>query len=226
MAFTYNPGADQIAKQALQLCGLLPLGRVPKPDMLNDARDLLTMILKQLQARGVTLTQAPRLTLPVLAGTATYTLPADIIDVEFPTTIAKVGDENDNWVERMVYSDYQTISNKTTTGQPTRAYVEKLATLSVIFWPVPDVDYTWNYRGIRLIVDMDSGLVTMGLTQKWLGAIAWRLAYWLAHAYNLPAQKRMELQAEANSQEALVMGQENERGDLQMMLPPNPYGSY
>lgn len=226
MSTTFTLTADAMTKQALQLCGLVPLGRTPKNDMLQDARDILSTILKSLQARGVTLTQMTRRTLTLTAGTESYALPSTAIDVDFPTTVQEVGSTSETWVERMSYGDWRIISDKTTQGIPTRAYVEKLSSLTVFFWTIPDRSYTWNYRTIELLPDMSSGSTTNGLTQRWLGALVWRQAYWLAHAYNLPMQKRLELKTEAESQEQQVLGQENGSVDLNLSLPMDPYRSY
>lgn len=226
MATIFQLNADGFTKQAMQLCGLLALGRTPNNQMLQDARDLFSVMLKTLQARGVTLTQSIRRTLTLSSGTATYALGTDLIDVEFPTTIQASGFNEETYVDQMVYADYRIISDKTVTGRPTRAYVEKLATCSVTFWSIPDATYTWNYRAIVLLPDMSSGATEPGLTQRWMGALVWRFAYWLAHANNLPMEKRMELKAEADSLERDVLGQENERGPMMLSLPPDPYGSY
>lgn len=225
MATSFQLNADGFTKQALQLCGLLRLGATPSPQLLADARDLFSVMLKTLQSRGITLTQAVRRTLTLTSGTASYALGTDVIDVEFPTTIQASGSNDETWVEKMVYSDYRVISNKETEGIPTRAYVEKLSTCSVIFWEKPNATYTWNYRAIVLVPDADSGSTEPGLTQRWMGALLWRFAYWLAHANNLPEGKRRELKLEAEQQEKDVMGQENEGGDLYLSLPTDPYRS-
>lgn len=226
MSTTFQLNADGFTKQALQICGLLPLGRSPSNQMLQDARDLFSVMLKSLQARGVTLTQAVRRTLTLTAGVDSYALGADVIDVDFPTTIQASGFTDETYVEKMVYSDYRVISDKTTQGRPTRAYVEKLATCTVFFWSKPDATYTWNYRAIVLLPDMSSGATEPSLTQRWMGALVWRFAYWLAHANNLPIERRQELKNEAEQMERDVLGQENERGDMMLSLPPDPYGSY
>lgn len=226
MSTTFQLNADAFTKQALQLCGLITLGRQPNYSMLQDARDMFSTMLKSLQSRGVTLTQAVASTLTLTAGTASYSLPADVIDVEFPTTVQITGSDTETWVEKMIYADWRVISDKTTQGTPTRAYVEKLSTCTVKFWSVPEQGYTWNYRAIKLLPDMSSGSTEPGLTQRWMAALVWRLAYWLAHAYNLPMQKRIELKNVADEEQAVVMGQENERGDLNLQMPPDPYGSY
>lgn len=226
MSTTFQLNADGFTKQALQLCGLVPLGRQPKNDMLQDARDMFSTILKTLQARGVTLTQSVRRTLTLTASDSDYTLGTDVIDVEFPTTLQASGSDEETWVERMSYSDWRVISNKTTTGVPTRAFVEKLATCVVHFWDTPNDTYTWNYRAVTLLPDMSAGSTEPGLTQRWMGALVWRLAYWMAHAYNLPMQKRVELKSMADQEESAVMGQEHGGVDLQLSIPCDPYRSY
>jgi hypothetical protein len=84
----------------------------------------------------------------------------------------------------------------------------------------------WNYRAIKLLPDATAG-ATPALTQRWMGALTWRFAYWLAHAFSLPDTKRRELKAQADEEESIVMGQENERGPLCFTLS-SPYrgGSY
>lgn len=226
MATNFQLNADGFTKQALQLCGLLPLGRTPNNQLLQDARDLFTVMLKTLQARGVTLTQAVRRSLTLSQGVASYPLAADVIDVEFPTTVQIAGSDEETYVDKMVWADYQIISNKQNQGQPTRAYVEKLSTVSVTFWSIPEQSYTWNYRAIVLVPDMDAGSTEPGLTQRWMGALVWRFAYWLAHAHNLSPERRQELKNEAEQLERDVLGQENERGPMMLSLPPDPYGSY
>lgn len=228
MSTTFQLNADQFVKGALQFTGVLGLGRTPKQEWLEDARTMFGTILKTLQTRGVTLTQAVPLTLALQQGVSSYPLPADIFDVSDTATLQQVGasSSQETYTEPMVYSDYRIISDKTVTGPPTRFYVQKLAALTVFFWSVPDRSYTWFYQGIQLLPDITDGSTKPGLTQRWMGALQWRLAYWLSFPLNVQPGKRQELKEEADKQEAIALGQENEHRDLQIMLPPNPYGSY
>jgi hypothetical protein len=226
MSTTFNLSADQYTRKALQLCGVVGLGRPVDNEVLQDARDIFSEMLKTLQARGTTLTQKVPLTLALLPGVSTYVLPANLYDIEFPVTVQAVGDVNENYVEQMVYADYRIISDKTVTGPPTRLYVERLATITAYLWSVPDKAYTLNYQGCQLLPDISDGTTTPGLTQRWMGALTWRLSYWLSFPLNIPASRRAELKAMADQEEAIVMGQDAEHADLQLMLPPDPYGSY
>ena len=230
MTTTFNLSADAMAKQALQHCGVVGLGRQPEPTMLQDTRDKLSIILKTLQARGTTLTQLVPMTLSLTPGTAAYVLPANVLDLESePTTLLQVGGSTANsetYVERMSYSDFRIISDKTVTGPPTRFYVDMQAVVTVTFWSVPDQAYTWNFRALTLLPDISDGSTTTGLTQRWMGALTWRLAYWISYPLNIPSARRAELKAMADSEEAIVLGQESERVDLCLQLPMDPYGSY
>ncbi len=230
MSTTFNLTADGVAKQALQKCGVLGLGRTPDPTMLQDARDTLSVILKTLQARGTTLTQMQPLTLSLTQGVASYVLPSNIIDVEDEQmTLLQTTGGNSNsetYVQKMGYEDYRIISDKTITGPPTRVYFQKLDVVTAFFWSVPDQNYTFYFRGLALLPDMTDGSTTPGLTQRWMGALVWRLAYWLSYPLNTPAARRAELKEEAEKQEAIVLGQEVDHVDMNLMLPPDPYGSY
>lgn len=225
---TFNLNADAMAKQALQHCGVLGLGMTPDPTMLQDARDKLSIILKTLQARGTTLTQMMPLTLSLTPGVASYVLPANIISVEDEqATLLQVGGSTANsetYVQKMAYEDYRIISDKTVSGPPTRFYVEMLSTLTVYFWSVPDQAYKFNFRGLALLPDISDGSTTPGLTQRWMGALTWRLAYWLSFPLNVTPARRQELKTTADEQEAIVLGQESERIGIQFMLPSSPYG--
>jgi hypothetical protein len=223
---SFNLSADQYTRKALQLCGVVGLGGNVDNGMLQDARDTFSEILKTLQARGTTLTQKVQLTLALVPGVASYALPANLYDIEFPVTVQAMNDVNETYVEQMVYADYRIISDKTVTGPPTRMYVERLASITVYLWSVPEKTYTLNYQGVQLLPDISDGTTTPGLTQRWMGALTWRLAYWLSFPLNIPQARRMELKGMADSEEAIVMGQDAEHADMQLMLPPDPYGSW
>lgn len=226
---SFNLTADGVTKQALQKCGVLGLGRTPDPTMLQDARDTFSVILKTLQARGTTLTQMQPLTLTLTPGVSSYVLPANIIDVEDEQmTLLQVGGATANsetYVQRLSYEDWRIISDKTVTGPPTRVYLQKLDVVTAFLWSVPDQAYTFFFRGLALLPDITDGSTTPGLTQRWMGALVWRLAYWLSFPLNVPAARRAELLTEAEKSEAIVMGQEVEHLDMNLMLPQDPYGS-
>jgi hypothetical protein len=217
-SYGYAPTADQFLRQSMQLAGLLPLGRNPSATELAHARDHMNTVLKSLSSQGASLTQMERKTLPLVAGTATYALDADTIEVDMPMSLLASGSTSEQWIEPLAWSDYQKLSNKDQQGTPTQVYVEKLATVSIIFWPVPNQAYTLNYRRQRLIRDMESG-TTLDLTQRWFEALSYSMAALLARSASLRLDAIKDLEAKADKCIALAKGRENEGTDLYLCLP-------
>lgn len=224
-SYAFNPTADEMVRQAFQAAGILALGRRPRVDQLDDARDMLTTMLKAMQDKGIMLVTAERVTLALVAGTASYTLAADTIDVEFPTTYSAPGSTSEQIVERMSYSDYAPLSDKTAAGVPVRVYIEKSAVLTATFWNVPNAAGTWHYRRVRLIRDASDGGVTLDVTTRYLQAIVWKLAHRLALASGVGLQRIQYLEQQALAAQEEALGDDTERGDMFISLS-DVYGRY
>ncbi len=216
--FSFQPSADQLLRQALQLSGLTPLGRNPSALELAHARDHMNNTAKSLAAQGANLMHMERTTLALVAGTSLYTAAADTIEISFPMMLKVTGQSTETWVQHMVYDEYAKISNKETQGTPTMCYVEKLASVSLIFWPVPSQAYTVSYQRQRLMRDVESG-TTPDTSQRWLDAWAYLMAEKMAIAGSLGIDRCKLLGAKAREAVELAKGREQEGGDLCITLP-------
>jgi hypothetical protein len=215
---SFNPQVDTILRMALQMAGLLPLGRNPSAAELAHARDHMNASLKSLSGVGPALTQMERTTLALVAGTSTYVLAADTIEVSFPMSIAVVGQTTETWIEHMTFATYQTMSSKDLQGTPTSCYVEKLSTVSLVFWPVPSQAYTLSYQRQRLIRDADSGS-TVDLTQRWFNWLTYEMAHKMSLAGSLTLAASKNLKGLADEALLLAMGKEQEGGSVVFELP-------
>jgi hypothetical protein len=211
--FSFSPTCDTILRMALQKAGLLGLGRSPSAAELAHARDHLNLSLKSLSAFGASLVQMERVSLPLVAGTSTYALAADTIEVDSPMSIAAAGQTGETWIMPMTWDTYQKLSNKDQQGTPTMVYTEKLATVSIVLWPVPDQVYTLNYRRQRLIRDMESG-TTLDLTQRWYKAVVLDMAAEMSWISSITLGDKKELRRLADDAIQLAQGREQERGDI------------
>ena len=163
---------DQILKAAIRLCGILGPGKDPKPAQYADAAVHFDLITQSLQADGLIQQSIERRTLAITSGTAEYTLPSEIIDIELAQddTIATVIDSTANvetLVKTMSREEYLPLAVKTNSGKPSRAYLEKQATVKLVLWPVPDANYTLRYDGVRLLRGGSDGGVTLDLRRTW-----------------------------------------------------------
>lgn len=214
-SYGYNPPADNLLRQALQLSGLVPLGRTPSALELSHARDHMNTTGKSLPRA---LMQMERTSQALVAGTALYTAAADTLEISFPMMLQVPGQSTETWVQHMVYDEYAKISNKDTQGTPTMCYVEKLAAVSLIFWPVPEKAYTVNYQRQRIARDLESGTTIDGL-QKWLDYWVYAMAEKMAIAGSLGIDRCKLLGAKARECLEKASGTENEGGDLMISLP-------
>lgn len=207
---------DRIIKQALQKGGLLPLGQNPRTDQMADARDMLNTKLAALQAKGVILGATERSTLALTAGTSTYDLPADTIDLTNDMAmVAKVGFNTQTPVYQISYDNYQRLSDKTVTGTPTMMYVEKTGlTVRVLLWTVPTDNSTLYFRRIRLFKNTDSGGVNPDVWIRQQELLVLYMAHDLAMAGNMPQNRIDHLDSLVMKAEKALLGDANEKGDM------------
>ena len=120
---------------------------------LRTARRSLNIMLLEWQNRGLNLFTIDEGTLALTAGTATYTMPVDTIDlIEHQLRTGTGTNQVDSALERLSVSSYANQSNKNTQGRPSQVFVERLATETrVTLWPVPDstTSYTLAYHRLK-----------------------------------------------------------------------------
>lgn len=216
---------DQLLQISFQLAGLLGAGKSPSADDVAMATNFLRLELMALQAEGVLLQTVERTTLTLVSGTAAYSLPAATIDVQLGPNDQAGSIVNTSSTETLVTTmsraEYLDLSDKTSavTGRPTRVYIEKLATLTATFWPVPDsTSVTWRYAGVRLLRDTDTGAVTMDVARKWHKYLTYAVACAVARAESLSLEAVISLGKEAERLKEICKADDNQRGKIRFRL--------
>lgn len=177
---------DDLLRRAFQLAGLFEASQTPGADDIALGADLLGMELDALQAEGILLRTVERTTLAITGGTEEYTLPVDTLDVFVgpdnvagtfvPTTGAETV------IRAISRHEWTQIPNKDASATPSLVYVEKGATVKVVFWPVPSDSGSFRYQKMRIVRDADTGAVTLDVARRWQKAICYAMAYQLALA--------------------------------------------
>lgn len=150
---------------------------------LRTARRSLNLLFADWANRGLNLWTLDSSTVPLVAGTATYNLPADTVDLlDHVVRTGSGTTQSDISITRISNSTYSSIPNKLVTGRPIQLVVNRTATPSVTVWPVPDAatTYTLVYWRMRRIQDAGDGANTMDLPFRFLPAMVAGLAYYLA----------------------------------------------
>lgn len=189
---------DQLLQRAFQLAGVVPIGQSPTAEQASALSDMLLLELQSLQNKGVVLNTVVLKTKVMIAGTASYALPDDTLDVVgvammTPTSGTEVP------VQPMSRDDYFSISNKSATGTPSRYYIERKATVTVYLWPTPasSTDYVFSYQQVRLLKNTDTGAKTFDLERYWHKYLLWEMAHQAAVLSALPLERIVYLRGQS-----------------------------
>jgi hypothetical protein len=215
---------DQILTAAIRMCGLLEEAQEPSPEQLANASFHFNLALQNLQSVGLILTTAERTSLSLVANQVAYALAADTIDVELGQddtigTILASGSSVETQVKTMSRGEYMNIASKSTlTGNPSRAYVEKQGTVSIIFWPVPNSStITFKYTRVRLLRGGDTGAVTLDIRRTWTLYMTYFVAMGVAFD-NSKDGLAMTFKAMADEQRRRCEAGDTQKGNIRLRV--------
>jgi len=195
---------------------------------LKTARRSLNLLTLEWQNRGLNLFTIDSGTLAITAGTATYTMPTDTIDlIEHQVRTGTGTSQTDTALERISVSTYAQQTNKNTQGRPTQIYVQRLPTsTTVTLWPVPDATtpYTLVYYRLKGIDGLSSGIGSTVTTvpPRFVPALVSGLAYYIAMKKPQSADRAVALKQEYEFQFELAAGEDEERASIMFV----PFSSY
>ena len=220
---------DQLISTAFQLAAVYPAGGMVLPEDVDAAAAFMNLELMELQAEIPILRTQERSTLTLVAGTAEYTLPSDIIDIpvgpndHVGTIVPASGGES--IVMSMTRQEYMDLANKATTatsGRPVKCYLEKTSPCKVVLWPTPDANsVTLRFNSTRLLKDVDTGVVTVDLARRWLQYVACATASQIALSKSMPLERVQYLRAEAERIKAACKADDNQRGKIRFRVGHN-----
>jgi hypothetical protein len=187
---------------------------------LKTIRRSLNILTLEWQNRGLNLFTIEAGTQSLTAGTATYTLPSDTIDlIEHQLRTGSGTSQIDTAIERISVSTYAQQTNKNTQGRPTQIYVQRLATeTKVTLWPVPDntTPYTLVYYRLKGIDGLSSGIGgSAAIPPRFVPALVAGLAYHIAMKKPEAAARAEPLKIIYEEQFALAAGEDQERASVQ-----------
>ena len=177
---TFNLDLSELVEEAFERAG----SELRSGYDLRTARRSLNLMFTDWANRGINMWTIEQGTIPMVAGTGTYNLPSDTVDlIEHVIRTGSGTSQADLSVSRISVSTYAAIPNKLTTGRPIQVYVDRVSpTPTVNMWPVPDASqtYTLVYWRLRRIQDAGNGINTMDVPFRFLNCMVAGLAYMLA----------------------------------------------
>ena len=210
----FNPDIGELIEEAYERIGVESASGYD----VRTARRSINLLGLEWANRQVHLWTISSATVPLLPATATYTLPADtidLLDVVIRTTLGGVN--TDLSIGRLSVGDYSAIPTKQSPGRPVQFYVDRQAAAPTItVWPVPpDTTYTLVYWRMRRIQDAgaDGGL-TMDVSARAIPAFVAGLAYYLA--MKRAPERLMECKAIYDEQFQMMVEEDRERSSFRV----------
>ena len=136
--FSYNPSLGELTLYAFNLCGIRNTALLQ--EHMESARMAANMLLGRWSSEGVNLWMVNLQTIPLVAGQATYSLPAN--NIVMLDTYIETTDGSGNPIDRLILpisrTEYASYPNKEQQGFPTTYWQDRLISSTVTLWPVPD----------------------------------------------------------------------------------------
>ena len=213
---SYNPDFTDLAEQAWMRVGQ----ELRSGFQLKTARWAMNNLTIEWSSRGINLWTLEQGTLPLVAGQASYALPADTVDIIEHSIRTGTGlNQTDLNIARISVSTYASIPNKNTPGRPIQIYVERARDNPVVtLWQVPDTnEYTLVYRRMRRLQDAGNGPNTADVPFRFIPCLVAGLAYQIGLMTPESAQLLPILQAEYERQWDIAAGEDRDRASVRMV---------
>jgi hypothetical protein len=178
---TFNLDLTEIVEEAFERVG----SELRTGYDLRTARRSLNLMFADWANRGINMWTFEQGSIPLVAGTATYELPEDTVDLlehVIRTGAGSASTQADLTITRISVSTYATIPNKLQQARPIQVWIERLNTPRITVWPVPDDSqpYTFVFWRMRRIQDAGNGVNTMDMPFRFIPCMVAGLAYYLA----------------------------------------------
>ena len=177
---SFNLDLAEILEEAAERCGM----ELRSGYQFKTARRSLSLLLLDFANKGINLWTVQEGTIPLVAGTTTYNLPTDTVDlIEHVIRTGTGTSQSDLSISRISVSTYATIPSKTNTGRPVQCYINRQSpTPTITLWPVPDASqsYTLVYWRLRRLQDAGTGATDQDVPFRFLPALIAGTAYHMA----------------------------------------------
>lgn len=214
---TFNLDLVEILEEAAERCGL----ELRTGYQYRTARRSLSLLILDFANKGINLWTVSEGTIPLVAGTATYDLPNDTVDlIEHVIRTGTGTSQSDLSVSRISVSTYATIPAKTNTGRPVQCYINRQSpTPTITLWPVPDNSqpYTLVYWRLRRLQDAGTGPTEQDVPFRFLPALIAGTAYHMAMKTPEGMARLQMLKAQYDEALADAMAEDRDRASVRFV---------
>ena len=216
---TFNMDLTELVEEAFERAG----AEMRTGYDLRTARRSLNLMFADWANRGVNLWTVDQGSIDLVAGTGTYNLPDDTVDLMehvIRTNAGNTATQSDLTCSRISVSTYATLPNKLDQGRPIQVYIDRQSpTPTVTLWPVPDAaqSYKFIYWRLRRIEDAGNGVNTMDVPFRFLPCMTAGLAYYLALKIPGAAERLPILKEQYDEAWALAASEDRDKSSVRFV---------
>jgi hypothetical protein len=186
------------------------------------AREEMNLLFVEWSNKQVNLFKVTLTSVPLVSGTAVYSVPANVIMVldAYITRNAGTTQASDIYITPLSRTEYASISNKQVPGMPTQFWLDRLISPTITMFPVPDANgpYVLNYYSCIQMQDLNlAGGETPDIPYRWLDAFVAGLAHRLSRGY----APKLEPQREKDAKEAWIVAATQDVENVNLSLAPS-----
>ena len=154
---TFQPSLGDITLYAFNLCSIRP--NALTQEHMQSAVMAANLMQSEWAAKGVNLWKVELVTVPLVQGTATYTVaPSVIVILDGYITVGTGSAATDRYILPISRTEYASYANKTQQGFPTVYWLDRLQSPTVTLWPTPDGnEVSFNYYAVQQLDDAAFG---------------------------------------------------------------------
>ena len=223
--YNFQPSLGELVLNAFARCGVRRTAIMQ--EHMTDARFETNLMLASWANQGVNLWEVVLISVPLIQGQTTYTVPAKVVMILDAVIQQNTGTSSqfDRVIMPISRTEYSQTPNKLQQAPPTVFWFDRLINPTVTLWPVPDQtnNYTLNYYAVTQIQDAElTDAQTVDIPYRWLDALAAGLAARLAAIY---APDRMQM-LEAKAQQAYIIAATQDTENVGLYITPGLSGYF
>ena len=223
--YNFQPSLGELVLNAFARCGVRRTAIMQ--EHMTDARFETNLMLASWANQGVNLWEVVLISVPLIQGQTTYTVPAKVVMILDAVIQQNTGTSSqfDRVIMPISRTEYSQTPNKLQQAPPTVFWFDRLINPTVTLWPVPDQTnyYTLNYYAVTQIQDAElTDAQTVDIPYRWLDALAAGLAARLAAIY---APDRMQM-LEAKAQQAYTIAATQDTENVGLFITPGLAGYF
>ncbi len=221
--YLFNPSGGEIILSAFDRIQIRPT-EIEQTQMQRALMEM-NLALVKLNNLGPNLWTVNLQSIPLVQGTATYSIPAEttmLLDVFIRYSTSP---QLDRYLAPISRTEYAAISNKTTQGFPSQYWFDRTVTPTINLYLVPDGSYPydlffWSYRQIQDATVSNGQNVEV--IYRFLDALTSDLAHRLARIY----RPDLEMQRKADRDEAWSIAATQDTEFVTLQITPGLGGYF